>query len=165
MYRGDVDDTAELARCHERQGVVHGVEGSRQVDGDDGVPGRRIGIGDRNRLLHTGIVDQHIERAPCLHRLDELADRLGIAKVAIEKLRFRRTGGGDFILRCPCLCLACKPVNGDACAGSRQAFCHGKADALHRSGYQRGLSRKMSAHAFSPDCSAIFLNSVFKTLP
>jgi hypothetical protein len=63
MDRGDIDDPPPALAIHAGQRGADGVEGLRQVDGDNRVPaldGERL---DRRGMLDAGIVDENIAAA------------------------------------------------------------------------------------------------------
>ena len=82
VRRGDVDDPAPAPRRHARDHRAHGVEGGREVDGQDLVPlGGREAL-DRRHVLDAGIVDQDVDRTQLAHGLgDHGRDLLGPAHV------------------------------------------------------------------------------------
>ena len=69
MGRGRVDDAAPLARLHARHRGADGMEGGRQVDGDDLVPFLDREILHRRDELDARIVDEDVDAAERLLRL------------------------------------------------------------------------------------------------
>ena len=79
MGRGRVDDPAPFLRLHAGHGGADGVEGGREVDGDDLVPLLGRELLDRGDVLDAGIVDEHVESAEARLRLaDHGGDLIGL---------------------------------------------------------------------------------------
>src|SRR3984957_2443254 len=89
MGRRRIDDAAPFARLHPRHGGADGVEGRRQIDGDDHVPFLDRELLDRRHVLDAGIVHQDIDAAQCLLRaLDHADDLRRLAHVGARIDRF-----------------------------------------------------------------------------
>src|SRR5690606_1933239 len=132
--RGDVDDATVTACLHAGQGAAHGVEGGREVDGDDRIP-----LGYRERLhprhmLDAGVVDQDVDAPETLfgggdHRLDLVgAAEVGIAVVDLDAVRGDlRAGLFDLFRRA-------QAIEHDLASGLSQAAGNGQADAAGGAG-------------------------------
>ena len=97
MGGSDVDDAPPFSGLHQGQGVAHGVERGRQVDGDDRVPALGRKILDQRNVLYAGVVDQDIDRAEAGGRPgDEIGDLVGFGHVG-RVIVNSGTKGGDVL--------------------------------------------------------------------
>ncbi len=89
VSRSDVDDPSAALLLHDRHGRLGGVEGRRQIDGDDQVPLVVREILDRGHVLDAGVIDQDVQLAELGlglgHHVGDLS-RLGHVGAMIEHL-------------------------------------------------------------------------------
>ncbi len=152
---GDVDDAAVAALGHAGQRQAHGVEGPRQVDGEDRVPDLRRRLGERHRALDAGIVDQHVRPAPGGEVAHHRLDGFDLAHVGVEEAHFRRAGGEHVRLRRLDLGGVGQPVQRHPRAGRGHRPGDRQPDPLHRSGDQRRPAFEKPVHALVAPVSAV----------
>ena len=149
MHRGDIDHPAVAALGHARQRMLHGVEGSAEVDGDDVVPFLRRLFGQRRGVLDAGAVHQDVDVAPGLHGFEHVGDLVGLAQVGIEVPRLA-AGVGDAGQRRIDLLGRAQAVDGHAGAGVGQCLRDGQADAGGTAGHQCGAALQEAVHGGTP---------------
>ena len=138
---GDVDDPAPVALQHLRQGRLGGVEGSREIDGDDGVPAVGREILHRRGVLYAGVVDEDVHPAEVPGGLiDHAGDLIRLGHVRA------RVGGahaifiGDGPLQPLDLAGVAEAVEQHVCTGLSELSGDAEADARGRSGDDRDLA-------------------------
>jgi hypothetical protein len=141
MGRGDIDDAAPALRLHMRNGEARGVEGARQVDGDDRIPFLDRKFLDRRDELDARIVDEDIDAAElfcsrCHHAGDGCA--IGHVGAVIDDLHIVQAGefGADVFY----LVGIAEAVEHHIGALRSEAARDAKTDATCRAGDDRGFS-------------------------
>ena len=143
MRRGGRDDAAPAAPLHAGHRRPDGVEGGRQVDGDDLVPLLGRELLDRRHVLDAGIVDEDVDRPEgCLGLPDHAGDLVRLRHVGRRMDGLDAELGLDAAPRALDLARIAEAVEDHVGAFFGHGPGDGEADAAGRAGHDRGFGAK-----------------------